>query len=133
MKVLLLTGLALVWLATAQAEEAKPVTTAVGKEFKITLACNPTTGYQWVLAKAPDEKLAKLLKSEFKRLDLKLVGAGGEMIWTFKALAEGTTRMELNYIRPWEKEQKPAQATNFVVVIKAPKTSAKTKAPAPGT
>ena len=55
------------------------------------------------------------------------------MTWTFKALAEGKTQMELNYLRPWEKGQKPAQATNFVVVIKAPKPRAKTKAPAPGT
>ncbi len=131
MNVLLLTVLALVWLAAAQAEEAKPVTTAVGKEFKIPLACNPTTGYLWVLAKAPDEKLAKLLKSEFKRPDSKLAGAGGEMIWTFKALAEGKTRMALNYVRPWEKGQKPAQATNFVVVIKAPKAAAQAKASTP--
>jgi inhibitor of cysteine peptidase len=133
MKVLLLTGLALVWLAAAQAGEPKPVAVTVGKEFKITLQCNPTTGYQWVLAKAPDEKLAKLLRSEYKRLDSKLVGAGGDMVWTFQALAEGQTQMELNYVRPWEKGEKPAQTTNFVVVIKAPKAPANTKAPAPGT
>ena len=38
MKVLLLTGLALVWLATAQADETKPVTAAVGKDFKGNLS-----------------------------------------------------------------------------------------------
>jgi inhibitor of cysteine peptidase len=133
MKVLLLTGFAFVWLAAAQAEESKPVAATVGKEFKITLQCNPTTGYQWVLAKAPDEKLAKLLRSEFKRPNSKLVGVGGEMRWTFQALAEGQTQMELNYIRLWEKGVKPAQTTNFVIVIKAKKAPAKAEAPAPGT
>ena len=133
MKVLLVTGLALVWLAVAQAGGSKPVAATVGKEFKITLQCNPTTGYQWVLAKAPDEKLAKLLRSDYKRPDSKLVGAGGDMVWTFRALTEGQTQVELNYVRPWEKGVKPAQTTNFVVLIKASKASAKTKAPAPST
>jgi inhibitor of cysteine peptidase len=133
MKVLLVTALALVWLAAAQAGEPKPVAATVGKEFKITLQCNPTTGYQWVLAKAPDEKLAKLLRSDYKRLDSKLVGAGGDMVWIFQALAEGQTQMELNYVRPWEKGVTPAQTTNFVVLIKASKASAKTIAPAPST
>jgi inhibitor of cysteine peptidase len=133
MKVLLVTGLALVWLAAAQAGGSKPVAATVGKEFKITLQCNPTTGYQWVLAKAPDEKLAKLLRSDYKRPDSKLVGAGGDMVWTFRALTEGQTQVELNYVRPWEKGVKPAQTTNFVVLIKASKASAKTKAPAPST
>src|ERR1035441_4739505 len=114
MKVLLVTGLALVWLAVAQAGGSKPVAATVGKEFKITLQCNPTTGYQWVLAKAPDEKLAKLLRSDYKRPDSKLVGAGGDMVWTFRALTEGQTQVELNYVRPWEKGVKPAQTTNFV-------------------
>jgi inhibitor of cysteine peptidase len=132
MKVLLVTALALVWLAAAEAGEPKPVAATVGKEFKITLQCNATTGYQWVLAKAPDEKLVKLLRTEYKRLDTKLVGAGGDMVWTFQALAEGKTQMGLDYVRPWEKGQKPAQTTNFVIVIKAPKAPAKSKAPAPG-
>jgi hypothetical protein len=36
-----------------------------------------------VLARPPDEKLVKLLGSEYKRLDSKLLGAGGDMVWTF--------------------------------------------------
>ena len=132
MKVLLVTGLALVWLAVAQAGGSKPVAATVGKEFKITLQCNPTTGYQWVLAKAPDEKLVKLLGSEYKRLDSKLMGAGGDMVWTFKALAEGKAEIRLDYIRPWERGVKPVETTNFVVVIKAGKDKGKKPDPKPG-
>jgi hypothetical protein len=64
MKVLLVTGLALLWLAAARAGELKPIAGTAGNEFKITLPCNLTTGYQSVLAKAPDEKLTKSLRSE---------------------------------------------------------------------
>ena len=131
MKYSVLTCLAFIWLAAAQAGDPKPITAMAGQEFKITLQSNPTTGYQWVLATPPDEKLVKLLRSEYKRLDSKLVGAGGDMVWTFQALAEGKTQVSLKYVRSWEKGQKPAQTTNFTVVIKAPKAPAKEKAPAP--
>jgi len=133
MKYSLLTCLALVWLATAQAGAPKPITVTAGQEFKITLQYNATTGYQWVIVKNADEKLVKLLSSEYKRLDSKRMGAGGDMVWTFKALAEGKTEMQLNYIRPWERKEKPDQTTNFVVVIKAPKAPAKPKAATPAT
>ena len=132
MKFLLSACLALCWLATAQAGEPKPIAVTVGQEFKVTLQYNATTGYQWVLAKPPDEKLVKLLRSEYKRLDSKLVGAGGDMVWTFQALTNGKTEMGLNYVRPWERGQKPAQTTNFVVVIKAKKDKEKKPAPNPG-
>ena len=133
MKLTWLICLALSWLTTAGAAEPNPLTVKVGQEFKLTLQCNATTGYQWVLAKAPDEKLVKLVGSEYKRRDSKLVGAGGDMVWTFQALAEGKAEIGLNYVRPWEKGQKPAQATNFVVVIKTPKAPDNKKAPAPAT
>jgi inhibitor of cysteine peptidase len=103
MRFLLLTGLVLVWLATAQAGEPKPIAVVTGKEFKITLPSNATTGYQWMLTKAPDEKLVKLLSSDYKRPDSKLAGAGGHMLWTFQALAAGKTELGLDYVRPWEK------------------------------
>jgi inhibitor of cysteine peptidase len=130
MKFSLLICLALSCLTTAGAAEPKPITVKVGQEFKLTLQCNATTGYQWVLAKPLDEKLVKLLGNEYKRLDSKLVGSGGDMVWTFQALAEGKAEIGLNYVRSWEKGAKPAETTNFVVVIKAP---TKKKAPAPTT
>ena len=116
----------------AGAAEPKPITVKAGQEFKLTLHANATTGYQWVLAKAPDEKLVKLLGSEYKRLDSKVMGSGGDMVWTFKALAEGKAEIGLDYIRPWEKGVKPVETTNFVVVIKAGKDKAKKLDPKPG-
>jgi inhibitor of cysteine peptidase len=125
MRFLLPTCLALCWLATAQAGEPKPIAVVVGQEFKVTLPANATTGYQWVLAKAPDEKLVRLVKSAYKRPDSKLMGSGGDITWTFKALAEGRTEMKLTYARPWERTEPAAQTTNFVVIIKAGKEGGK--------
>ena len=131
MKFSLLICLALSCLTTAGAAEPKPITVKVGQKFKLTLKCNPTTGYQWVLAKPLAEKLLKLQGSEYQRLDPKLIGSGGNQVWTFQALAEGKTEIGLNYLRSWEKDVKPVEVTNYVVVIKAPKAPSKKKAPAP--
>ena len=125
MRFSLLTGLALVWLATAQAEEQKPIAVRVGQEFKITLPYNTSTGYQWLLATPPNVKLVKLLSSEYTRPETNSLGAGGDMVWTFQALAQGKTEMGLNYVRPWEKGQAPAQTTNIVIVIKKAKGNEK--------
>ena len=132
MKFSLLICLALSWVTVAGAAEQKPITLKAGQEFKLTLRYNASTGYQWVIAKSPDDKLVKLLGSEYKRLDSKLVGAGGDMVWTFQALAEGKTEIGFNYVRPWEKGAKPAETTNFVVVIKARKDQEKKPDPKPG-
>ena len=120
--------LVLGWLAGAAAGEPGPITVTVGQEFRVTLPCNLTTGYQWQLAKAPEGKLVKLLGSEYKRGESKLIGAGGDMVWTFRALAEGKTELGLSYVRPWERGEKPAQTTNFVVVVKARKEDGKRRA-----
>ena len=111
--------LAFTWLATAGADEPKPIAVTVGQDFKLTLQYNSGTGYQWALAKPPDEKLLKLKGSvEYKRPESNLPGASGDMVWTFQALAQGKANIRLNYVHPWEAGEKPAQTTNFVVVIK---------------
>ena len=45
---------------------------------------------------------------------------------------EGKTELGLDYVRSWEQGQKPAQTTNFVVVIKAKKGEGKKPAAQPG-
>jgi inhibitor of cysteine peptidase len=118
MRFSLLACLALGWSMVAQAEDAKPIAVKVGQEFKIALKANATTGYQWVIAKGPDTNLVKLAHCIYKRPESRLIGAGGEMVWTFQALAKGKTEIGLIYARSWEKNVKPAQTTNFIVVIR---------------
>ena len=40
---------------------------------------------------------------------------------TVVGLATGKTAVALDYVRPWEKDIKPVQSTNFVVIVKAKK------------
>ncbi len=129
MKRLLIACLLLAGLMRLSAADSKPISVTVGQEFKITLWYNSSTGYQWTFPKPIDEKLLKLVRTDYGKSDPRYIGSGGDQTWTFKALTEGKTEIELGYVRPWEKGAKPAQSTNFVVVIKPAKTE--TNKPAP--
>jgi len=88
------------------------------KKFEIALAANPTTGYGWQLDGKLDPKLLKLVGSRYSGPRSKLVGAGGEELWTFQAVGRGKSRIGLRYVRPWEKDGKPARNCVYEIVIK---------------
>ncbi len=94
------------------------IVTNSGTTFQIALKSNPTTGYGWRLGNKPAGKLVKLEEHHFIAPQTKLVGAGGQEIWTFKALKPGKTKFSLEYARPWEKNIKPIETRAYEVVIK---------------
>jgi inhibitor of cysteine peptidase len=127
---LLFSVVLLAFAVTAADQDAKTITVTAGQTFivtagqtfNVTLASNPTTGYSWALAKPLDAKLLTLVTNIYQRPETRLVGAGGQEVWTFKADGgEGRTDIALKYVRPWETNIPPVQTTNFVVVISAPK------------
>jgi inhibitor of cysteine peptidase len=112
----------------ASAADSTPITAEVGQKFSVTLESNPTTGYQWRLARPLDEKHLTLLTNEFVKSKSKLSGAGGQQIWWFRALRAGKTQIDLEYARSWETGVAPVLETNYAVLIGSKTTS--TPAPA---
>ncbi|MBA4389779.1 MAG: hypothetical protein C0399_02445 [Syntrophus sp. (in: bacteria)] len=94
-----------------------PINTKVGKAVSITLDSNPTTGYQWQLANPVDEKVLKLISSEYRPPKTKKLGAGGKEVWTFKALSTGQTIINFEYVRPWEKDRGAAEQATFTIKV----------------
>jgi inhibitor of cysteine peptidase len=90
---------------------------AAGQNFNITLASNPTTGYHWELAAPLDEAVVKLVASEYKSPDTRMLGAGGQEIWTFRAVGRGQTVVQLKYVRPWEKDVAPIKTATYEVLV----------------
>jgi inhibitor of cysteine peptidase len=117
---LLFSVVLLAFAVSAADQDSKPITVTAGQTFNVTLASNPTTGYSWALAKPLNAKLLTLVTNIYQRPETRLVGAGGQEVWTFKAAGEGRTDIALKYVRPWETNVPPVQTTNFVVVISAP-------------
>jgi inhibitor of cysteine peptidase len=99
-------------------KEAKVIETQVGKNFKIKLDANASTGYEWQLAKPLDENMLQLISSVYFPDNSKLPGAAGKQEFIFKALKVGKTTIYFEYLRPWEKNKPPEKEKSFVIVIR---------------
>lgn len=74
-------------------------------QFVVTLPANPTTGYQWT-ATSYDKTLLQMTGSKYVPLQTKLIGAGGNTVFSF-ALIKGktypqSTQMTFTYARAWD-------------------------------
>jgi inhibitor of cysteine peptidase len=121
-----LLGLALILAAPAGASVTKstpslPMQTLVlakGQVVKITVASNPTTGFRWMLATQPDPKVVKLLSQNYKPSEPKRMGSGGTETWAFQAVGPGRVKINLVYLRPWEKNKPPARSRLVEVEVR---------------
>src|SRR5579862_3735595 len=76
----------------------------VGTSFTIILAANHTTGYSWRLAKPLDPDVLTQLNRTYSEDNSTRIGSGGRELWTFQPLRKGTTDIEFEYARPFEKD-----------------------------
>jgi predicted secreted protein len=85
----------------------------------VKLASNMTTGYSWRTAGKLNGKVLKLVGSTYAvpETTKPVVGRGGTETWTFQALAKGSAKVTLEYVRPWEKGTKPARSQTFSVTV----------------
>ncbi len=98
----------------------KEVTVAVGDSLIVTLESNPSTGFSWALADNSDERVLQQVDHEFvppETTGTPVPGQGGEEVWTFRALKEGTSTISMEYIRPWEEDAEPAETFGLTVVV----------------
>ena len=80
-------------------------TSATKNSFIVTLAANPTTGFQWKLV-TYNKNLFNLDNSVYKKPNTNLIGAGGQMIFNFSLkngkIYPASTQMVFKYSRSWE-------------------------------
>lgn len=102
----------------AQKQISRSVSMNVGDTLKISLASNPSTGYQWA---------EKLLISEPKVITQKShesvaptanrPGAAGTEVWTLEAKTSGNTTVSSTYGRPWPGGEKDAWVFSANVTV----------------
>jgi predicted secreted protein len=90
------------------------ITVQNGDRFTIALTANPTTGYSW---SAEDNDDVEQVGSE-QVAGGTMPGAGGTQMLTFEATAKGSTTLVLNYARPFEQDQPPAETEKFPVTVR---------------
>ena len=97
----------------------RETTLRAGSVVKVTVASNPTTGFKWGLANISAPAVIALNgESEYVLPDSAALGAGGQEIWTFKALKRGTSSISLAYSRPWEGGTKAERTVDIYITVK---------------
>lgn len=86
-------------------------------EFTIVLESNVTTGYSWGLRSELDQSIVQLVDDDYVAPSGAAVGAGGRQELTFRAVGDGTTTIELWYVRPFDDPPDPAESDSFPVTV----------------
>ena len=105
-------------VVVTKADADKTVTASPGQTLEVVLDANPSTGYTWTVATAPE-----FLKSEGEPTFASeaasgVVGAGGKQTLKFSVTATGKGSLSLNYVRPWETGVAPAETFKVEVESK---------------
>lgn len=98
-------------------DAGKTINLKGGEVLLIKLEGNPTTGYNWVVTGVDEDILQQQGEPLFKA-DSLAIGSGGMITLSFKALAAGTTKLQLSYLRSWEKDVAPQETYDVTVVVK---------------
>ncbi len=89
----------------------------VGDRFTVVLESNVTTGFSWQLERELPESLVTLVRDEYIEPESDLVGAGGRQELTFEAVGDGSTFIQLWYIRTFDDPPEPADRAQFEVIV----------------
>ena len=99
-------------------DDGTTVTIAVSGRLTVNLASNPTTGFEWELAEL-DAAIVENTDQRYVPTPTLpgIAGSGGTEVWEFTGVAEGTTTLRLDYRRPWETEEDPADTFEVTVTV----------------
>ncbi len=92
------------------------VTVKAGETFTIKLSGNPTTEYGWKLAEV-DASILKQAEDAGYKPDMPITGSGGTYTYKFTAQTAGTTTLNFDYVRPWEKDKPPYKTFSITIEV----------------
>ena len=102
------------------ADNGKPVSLSTGQTLVVTLPSNRTTGFSWSVTQNGAPQLAQQGEPEYatEAAGTGRVGAGGTDTFRFNAAQAGAGTLTLEYSRPFEQGQQPAQTFTVPVTVK---------------
>jgi inhibitor of cysteine peptidase len=102
------------------ADNGKSVEVKKGDLIVIQLDGNPSTGYNWEAKDLDSSMFEQVGEPEFKsgNPDPNIVGAGGTLTLTFKALKTGIATLALVYHRSWEPDVEPLDTFSVTITVK---------------
>lgn len=101
----------------SQDDDGREFTLDRGDALEISLPATSGTGYTW-RAEPVAGALVKQVGDPAFALDSAMPGASGHQIFHFSIDASGTGALEIRYLRPWEKDAKPAKVFNIMLIVR---------------
>jgi predicted secreted protein len=99
-------------------ESGTSITLHSGNILEVTLPATFGTGYSWKVAKTAGNVLKAMGGPESASAENdRKPGQTEFQVFRFAAYAKGTGQLELHYVRPWAKEEKPAKAFCLTVQV----------------
>ena len=83
-------------------DKGTQVNMQIGEQMTVTLDGNPSTGYTWEAKDLDATMFQQVGDPVFISSNPGMVGSGGSLTLTFKALTAGKAVLTLIYHRPWE-------------------------------
>ena len=97
---------------------SKEITINEGTELIVNLASNPSTGYSWTQPTIENPAVLTQTGSEYVAPTGNAVGSAGTQVWTFKASEQGSTIVQMEYVRPWEGGEKGEWTFRLTVTVR---------------
>ena len=97
-------------------ESDTSISVTTGQRFVLALPANPSTGYSWKAVVA-NPTVVQPMGSKQVNPPGAQPGAGGTQRLSFKALAKGTTTLDLLYDRPFAQGSPGAKDVTFTVTV----------------
>jgi len=100
------------------ADNEHAVLLATGDTLVVALASTPGTGFGWKVAELDSKMLREIGTPEVIPGSHPMPGASATQVFHFQAVGAGSTGLELDYVRPWEKGAAPARTFRLGVTVR---------------
>jgi len=101
-----------------EADNLHAVTIASGDTLVVSLKATPGAGFIWRVVQLDDKVLRETGEPQVITPANPMPGASATQVFRFIATGAGSTGLELDYVRPWEKGRAPARTFNLGVTVR---------------
>ncbi len=97
-------------------DSGKSITLSNDSEFDVQLITNASTGYQWQVLPFDSDVIKQVGEPEYAPKDDR-IGSSTVVTYKFKAIGDGSTKLVMEYRRPWEADKAASKVFEMSVAV----------------
>ncbi len=105
-------------ITVTEADNQHAVAMASGDTLVVSLKSTPGSGFSWKIAQLDNKVLRQAGEPEMVQGAHPMPGAPATQVFRFVATGGGSIGLELDYVRPWEKNAPPARTFSLGVTVR---------------